>query len=1053
MRFAYWLLAMIEVILLLVALLLFVVTDARTIKALAENILPSTISYETIEGNFFTGLEIQKLAYKDRALFDTASVHWNPLTLIYKKITLTEVDIQGVEVENIVEMIHGFESQSSQSDSSFPFSYSFDHIHLDINPYVYEGVTFSSFLFETEKIELDESLNIDTQALYLYFDSDLVNVELVGSIDKSRLRLDKVNLQEIGSRDITKFLQALHRDNKMAKKATKEERREPFFKEIKIKEILATLKRVNYEPLKIKDAEVVIKDAEIDPYRNYDYRAKDVKFTGKTNFGSLDYNGYILNSMVVAKGALTLDQELFTRYRLPLKYQNLRKFPSRLKLNDEAVWLDIEHDVKDLLKLESGFNLDVTKGEHHLHYTYSDQNLTIESLLDITMEYGEHVRLENRTLVDKRGEITYGGTIIFPKVRNLPPEVSTYLLEGLKGEFKGDSANLEVEIDSKLLTGSFATHGYENGTLELKSKENNIALKRMVPSITGVLESEQFALESESFFDFHNGKNSKIALQVDSKIMALNAQMKLEEPYRLLLSATVPQNSSLLKLDEKINLSQLENITGEIVMDNDIYTIQLQNEHDLMIEVTYHALNRSIKSGLLILGGEAIRFSQEHGEPLYVQTNIANLQRLLSTIEQYYTIELPNLQGKVDLNFIQYANGLMQFNLQTPQLKYLDANGSAMNFNKIKTQFTMDKEGSIEVKNYKFELDENGYLKDFFSTRSSSFMLRGERVIVKKLWVRDQAVVKGEYNFKNSNGDFRLFSKKFSLKNRDFDLLFGLDLDLKIREKLIDIEGDILVLGNQINYDMEGSSITEDADIIIAQEVLKDQESAFQNLKLYLKIESEKPLKYLAKNSKIEFFNELRVLKNYKTDLLVTGMSTITKGHYQVEDKRFILNESHLYFAGNPRKPLLDIKANYEKDQYMIHIFISGSAEEPIVNFNSDPYLTQQEILSLILFDGTGSSSGQGAEAYTLLGGTFAKGLIKSLGVDVDHLLLGTDANDEFSLEIGRKISDNITIMYMHEDGKDGAKVRLEHSKDFETDIIIMPPSTSSIEFLYKQDR
>jgi autotransporter translocation and assembly factor TamB len=193
------------------------------------------------------------------------------------------------------------------------------------------------------------------------------------------------------------------------------------------------------------------------------------------------------------------------------------------------------------------------------------------------------------------------------------------------------------------------------------------------------------------------------------------------------------------------------------------------------------------------------------------------------------------------------------------------------------------------------------------------------------------------------------------------------------------------------------------------------------------------------------------VVKNYNSDILLTGMSTITKGIYHFEDKDFTLDESHLYFAGDPKKPLMDIKANYSKDQYVIHIFISGTPEEPIVNFNSDPYLSQQQILSLILFDGTGS--GKGAEAYTLLGGTFAKGLIKSLGINVDHLLLGKDINDELSLEIGRRISKNVTVMYIHDEGQDGVKVQIEHGSRFETDIIIQPPKHSSIEFLYKRDR
>ncbi|HHD80733.1 MAG TPA: hypothetical protein ENK99_03905, partial [Campylobacterales bacterium] len=117
----------------------------------------------------------------------------------------------------------------------------------------------------------------------------------------------------------------------------------------------------------------------------------------------------------------------------------------------------------------------------------------------------------------------------------------------------------------------------------------------------------------------------------------------------------------------------------------------------------------------------------------------------------------------------------------------------------------------------------------------------------------------------------------------------------------------------------------------------------------------------------------------------------------------------------------------------------------------SDPYLTQKEILSLILFDSTGENSGSGTEVYALLGGTFAKELMKSLGMSVDHLVLGQGIDEQLSVEVGKKISKDITLIYQHNNGKDGVKVRVNHSRHLETDIILQPQS-SSIEFLYKSD-
>ena len=45
-----------------------------------------------------------------------------------------------------------------------------------------------------------------------------------------------------------------------------------------------------------------------------------------------------------------------------------------------------------------------------------------------------------------------------------------------------------------------------------------------------------------------------------------------------------------------------------------------------------------------------------------------------------------------------------------------------------------------------------------------------------------------------------------------------------------------------------------------------------------------------------------------------------------------------------------------------------------------------------------------------------------------------------------------MTFILQHKNGKDGVKVKIDHNLNFETDIIIQPPNTSSIEFLYKSN-
>lgn len=300
-------------------------------------------------------------------------------------------------------------------------------------------------------------------------------------------------------------------------------------------------------------------------------------------------------------------------------------------------------------------------------------------------------------------------------------------------------------------------------------------------------------------------------------------------------------------------------------------------------------------------------------------------------------------------------------------------------------------------------------------------------------------------------GKLKLLSDYFPYKDKNFDLLSKFKLSLQLNKKRVYVSGNIKLLGNQINYELLDSGFSEDSDIIIIQEMKEKKESILNDIKLYINIENETPVKYVTKDINIDLINEITLVKSYNKDIRLLGKTKIASGYYLQEDKKFFLDESHIYFYGEPKESILEIRANYIKDKYDIKIFISGSSSDPVINFSSNPYLTQREILSLILFDTSASDSGAGTAVYAMLGGTFAKELMKNLGISVDHLLLGEGIDERLSLEVGKKISDNITFILQHKNGKDGVKVKIDHNLNFETDIIIQP-SASSIEFLYKGD-
>ena len=1015
-RLIYWLAVIVETILVLMVFLVFILTDSRIVKIVAEETLTKyNFGYQSVEGNFFTGLKVTGLSYNSKQLFDSATLYWSPLTLLNNKITLKKINAQGVELKNVLSMLNDFSPSDSSDRVAFDFSLVLNKVHLDIKPYTFEGITFSDFLFETEQITLNQDFLLDTKKIDLRCNSDLVNLKLEGKIDASRLFVDTLYLKEISSKEITTLVQRLL--NKKSTKTSKSTLSKPFLKTIKIKYILATLKDVEYGPLSISKTKVIVRNGEIDPYDNYTYKAKKVSLIGMTNFGKVNYKGYIKNSTIYAKGNLRLSKELFERYALPLNYEELKRLSGSLRLNHYGVWLDINHHLNRLLKIKNDFNLDVIKAEHKFHYDYRDNNLSILSELQGKMPYAERFTIKNRVTIDKKRGFRYSGKVDVPKFKGLPKELTGYLLTNAKGEFQGDSNKFNLTIDTPLLLGDFKIYdGYKRAKLQLQSRGQNIYLSRLSSFVPLEFQNEFIALESQTVFDFKMLKKSKTTVTLHSNILNLDLKMRLESPFSIFFDVNMPSYTILSRFNKDIDFTKFNKLHGRVDIFDGVLFVKADNRN-LSLSFDFDTLNKVIIDGLIKIGKSKFILKGLKNEALSVKSNISDIQNLIDKIESLYKIKLPNIEGQIIVDLKRYKNGLIEVFLKSPHIKYFSKE-SVINIDTVKINFTVDKELNIVLNRYEFKIDRNEYMDTFYADKKSFLTIEKGKILIKEFWINDDILLKGSYNIADEKANFTLDAQSYNFKNKDFDLLFDTNLKFTYGEEQLEVKGVIDIFGNAINYEVVGSDIVEDADIIIIEDMLEEEESALKNLKLEIKVNSKKELKYIGKDTNIEFYNDLSIVKNYNSDVMITGMTTITKGYYQMEDKYFILNESHIYFSGDPKKPLLDIKANYEKDEYVIHIFISGSTEEPIVNFTSEPYLTQQEILSLILFDGTGSSNGGGAEAYTLLGGTFAKGLIKSLGIDVDHLLLGTDANDDLSFEIGRRVSKNITVIYQHEDGK-----------------------------------
>jgi translocation and assembly module TamB len=263
------------------------------------------------------------------------------------------------------------------------------------------------------------------------------------------------------------------------------------------------------------------------------------------------------------------------------------------------------------------------------------------------------------------------------------------------------------------------------------------------------------------------------------------------------------------------------------------------------------------------------------------------------------------------------------------------------------------------------------------------------------------------------------------------------------------VKGKIVLLGGQIYYDLGTKTYPSDSDIIIVQDMKKEEASPFMdNLSMLIDVTTKKPLIYKQGPIDIQATVDLDIHKGEHGELMVLGEANILKGgSYTFEGKKFLLDRSNIYFVGDPSKPLLDISIKYKSLNHLITIAVSGTPATPNIIFSSVPSLKREQILSIILFDseeGAGTNSGE--DMMKMMGGAMAKSALSDMGIKLDHLAIGSDG----SVEVGKKLTDKIMFIYLNDEIPQ-VKVKYLHTNRLES-VISADEESQAYDIVYKRD-
>ena len=334
-----------------------------------------------------------------------------------------------------------------------------------------------------------------------------------------------------------------------------------------------------------------------------------------------------------------------------------------------------------------------------------------------------------------------------------------------------------------------------------------------------------------------------------------------------------------------------------------------------------------------------------------------------------------------------------------------------------------------------------------FATKPSRVKMTKDRIVLEALWVNDSLKITGQYDLKSKRGEIVAKAPSFKVVHENANLEASIDLTAKIIGEKVDAKGTIMILGGKVMYNMQSKHYATDEDIVIVQHQKKNEESFFRkNVQITLYIKTKKPLLFKQKDVYVEISPHLSIIKPYNADLQLLGSVRLAKnGYYIFEGKKFVLEESSINFTGKPTQPLLDISLVYRRYSKTIYIGVNGLATEPNLNFSSDPYMTRSQILSFILFD-TEDSAEDAGEMMSMVGGGIAKSILGNMGLKVDTLVVTSSG-----FEVGKKITDKITILYDQREDEPKVIVRIKHSRRTETDISIGSES-QSVDIIYKKE-
>jgi translocation and assembly module TamB len=189
-------LALLVIIGVVLGVVWYVAHAPMVIEEILDHFAPEYgVGYGEVRGSVIRGVEIHDITYKKEPLIESIRLRWRPHALLKREVAISSLEIEGVDVARLKEMVASVEKEDNDSSTSEPLdiALSVDRLKVTTTPFEEFNTTLSSLSFELTDLFLEkESVEIShsdlTIALHKSFDKIL--------LERARLQLyrSKINL-------------------------------------------------------------------------------------------------------------------------------------------------------------------------------------------------------------------------------------------------------------------------------------------------------------------------------------------------------------------------------------------------------------------------------------------------------------------------------------------------------------------------------------------------------------------------------------------------------------------------------------------------------------------------------------------------------------------------------------------------------------------------------------------------------------------------------------------------------------------------------------------